>query len=177
MPICALELEIRSNAVRLARRFCVALACRSLPPPAASRSHALLCRAHASRTHAPLAPVACACARALLARCPPPRWLTAPAPSTRFARLRRRAARGVDNPPAVRLACGAPRGRPPGSLRLCTARGRRFGRPPLAADLAACGMSLSRPPRRRRLRRREQFFFSADRRRERRITVISLCFT
>jgi len=99
--------------------------------------------------------------RSRLARpLPPARWLTRPVVSTRFARLRRRAARGVDNPPAVRLACGTPRGRPPGSLRLCTARGRRFGRPPLAADLAACGMSLSRPPRRRR-RRREQFFFFA----------------
>ena len=169
-----MNFETRSNAVRLARRFGVALACRSLPPKAASRSHALLCRAHASRTHAPLALVACACARALLARCPPPRWLTAPALSTRFARLRRRASRGVDSPPRLAWACGASRGRPPGPLRLCTARGRCFGRPPLAASLAACGMSLSRPPRRRRLRRREQFFFPADRRREKRTAV---CFT
>lgn len=42
-----------------------------LPPTAASRSHALLCRAHASRSTAPLARLACACARASRGGQPP----------------------------------------------------------------------------------------------------------
>ena len=65
--------------------------------------------------------------------------------STRFARRRRRASRGVDSAAALRLACGAPRGRPPGSLRLCTARGRRFGGAPLAPRLAAAGWRFRAP--------------------------------
>ena len=126
-----------------------------LPLAAANRSRAFRCRAHASRTHAPLALVACACARALLVRCPPRRWLPLwlvnalrPPPAARK--------RGVDSAAALRLACGAPRGRPPGSLRLCTARGHRFGGAPLAPRLAAAGWRFSRPPRRRRLQRRKK---------------------
>ena len=65
--------------------------------------------------------------------------------STRFARLRRRASRGVDSASALRLACGAPRGRPPGPLRLCTARGCRFGGAPLAPRLAAAGWRFRAP--------------------------------
>ena len=65
-------------------------------------------------------------ARALalpLANCPPPRWLTAPAPSTRFARLRRRASRGVDSASAARWLAGPPVGAASGGSRRCARRG------------------------------------------------------
>ena len=50
-----------------------------LPLAAANRSRAFRCRAHASRTHAPLALVACACARAPRGGQPPAALAPAPA--------------------------------------------------------------------------------------------------
>ena len=168
-----MHLSVCTSGAPLWRRACASLTCRLQRRIALARfGVAHMRRAHTRHWRLWLARALAPCSSAA-PHCAGSRSVS----STRFARLRRRASRGVDSASALRLACGAPRGRPPGPRRLCTARGRRFGGAPLAPRLAACGMSLSRPPRRRHLRRREQFFFSAAGGGGKKESLISLCFT
>jgi len=80
---------------------------------------------------------------------PPLRWFARPSACNALRPLSRRASRGVALRSRALSAGGSScRRRLRRFASLCTARGRRFGGAPLAPRLAACGMSLSRPPRR-----------------------------
>jgi len=141
MPAWALELCCTSGAP-LWRRACASLTCRLQRRIALARfGVAHMRRAHTRHWRLWLARALAPCSSAA-PRCAGSRSGS----STRFARLRRRASRGVDSASALRLACGAPRGRPPGSLRLCTARGRRFGGAPLAPRPRGSRVGVFAPP-------------------------------